>query len=258
MAVPDPDRIRRPTRRRWRTPPPVDHETAVVSALEVMREFPGDLGVFLWRSLRTVSLWAAARPAERAARARPQAEITRVAELISLGLDPAIEAPLATITGLIGQPQDGVEEYVALACSRVAQWAHGRGAAAARLEFSLAAALSCPAAPRPALAAARAAADAGREPLAEAWFQRTVGLARQVGDCDAYARAHLGLAALAGARGAFEEARRSLRRAYRAAARQELREVEARALDDLFALELRYRRIAAARCGDAGGTSTAV
>jgi tetratricopeptide (TPR) repeat protein len=256
VAVPDPDRIRRPTRRRWRLPPPMDHETAVVSALEVMREFPGELGVFLWRSLRTVTLWAQARPHQRAAMAQPDVEITRVAELITFGLEPALEAPLATITALVGEPQRGVEEHVVLACSRVAHWANGRRAATTRLEFALAAALPCPAAPRPALAAGRAAFDAGRDPLAEAWFHRAIGLARQVGDSDSYARAHLGLAGLASARGAFEEARRSLRRAYRAAARQELREVEARALDDLFALELKYRRAVDRRRG-AGGASTA-
>lgn len=205
--------------------------------LAVLQEIPGELGGMLWHSLRTVSLWSAVQPCERSGLFCPGAQERRLADLLALGLDPALEEPLMTLARLLAAPERVSTEHVGLACSRIAAWAQTRGAQATQVEFSQAAALACPGNARLALAAGRAIRDQGEYPRAESWYQRAVGLARQAGDWDAYARAYIGIGKVWIARGVYPAARKSLLKAHRAAERHSLRDVAGMALHDLFTVE---------------------
>nr|MDQ3556918.1 tetratricopeptide repeat protein [Gemmatimonadota bacterium] len=205
--------------------------------LGVLQEVPGELGGLLWQALRAVGLWAAVEPSERAGLFRPRAQEQRLADLLALSLEPALEEPLMALGRVLGPPDGVSAEHVGLACSRIATWAQGRGAQATQTEFSRAAALAHPGDARLALAAGRAIRDQGEYPRAETWYQRAVGLARHAGDWDAYARAYIGLGKVWIARGVYPAARKSLLKAHRAAERHSLHDAAGMALHDLFTVE---------------------
>ena len=71
---------------------------------------------------------------------------------------------------------------------------------------------------------------------AETWFRRAVGLGRQAKDWLSYSEAFLGLGSLYKLRGNFPAARRFYVRALRAARHHALRDVQGRALHDLFTI----------------------
>ena len=56
-----------------RIPPPIDHGSERIDAELVLREYPGELGVALWKTVRTVRLWTALRPEARGSAFRPGA-----------------------------------------------------------------------------------------------------------------------------------------------------------------------------------------
>jgi tetratricopeptide (TPR) repeat protein len=225
--------------RRWRVSPPISAPVAgTLAGLGILEEVPGELGGLLWRSLRAVTLWAAVPASERGALFAPGAQEERLADLLAAAPEPALEAPLATLAGLLGRPASSRPELVALACTRIARWAESRGAQATEADFSHAATLVCPGDPRLALSVGRTARDRGEYLEAESWYGRTVILARQVTDWDTYARAHVGLGKMWMARGSFPSARRTLQKAARAAQRHGVREVWGMALHDLFAVEI--------------------
>jgi tetratricopeptide (TPR) repeat protein len=203
----------------------------------VLEEIRGETGGLLWRSLRTVTLWAAVAPSDRADLFAPGAEEQRLADLLAISPEPALEEPLALLAGLLGRPEAARADLVALACTRIAQWANVRGARATELEFAQAAAASCPGDPRLALAVGRAARDRAEYARAETWLHRTIALARQVGDWDSYSRAYIALGKMFVARGAFPNARKNLQKALRAAERRGLRNPQGMALHDLFTVE---------------------
>ncbi len=227
----------RTERRRWRVPPPILRGPEPLEGMGVLEEIQGEIGGLLWRSLRTVTLWAAVAPSGRAPLFAPGAEEQRLADLLAISPEPALEEPLAVLAGLLGRPEAARADLVALACTRIAQWANVRGARATELEFAQAAAAACPGDPRLALAVGRAARDRAEYPRAETWLHRTIALARQVGDWDSYSRAYIALGKMFVARGAFPNARKNLQKALRAAERRGLREPQGMAAHDLFTVE---------------------
>lgn len=223
--------------RRWRVLPPIPAGGESLSGLGVLEEIPGELGGLLWRSLRTVLLWAETPPRKRGGLFLPGSEEARLADLLCLFPESSIEAPLATLAEVLGAPGAVDARQVALACTRIAHWAQNRGARQTQWEFAHAAALACPADPRSALALGRAHRDRGAYRISEAWYKRAVVLARQTRDGDSYARGYIGLGKMWIARGSFPKAREALLKALRAAERdEELREVEGMAAHDLCAV----------------------
>jgi tetratricopeptide (TPR) repeat protein len=130
-------------------------------------------------------------------------------------------------------------EFVGRTCQRIASWAEGTNAPRTRLEFLQAAALACPSEPSYALAVGRAARDLTHYSRAEAWYQRALGLSRQVGEWEVYVRAYLSHGNMMLRRGAVPAARRSFLKGLRRSRRQGLRGVEGEALHDLCVLEWR-------------------
>ena len=235
-----------PDVRRWHFPPPLPESGATLEGMGILEEVPGELGILIWQSLRTVTLWAAAPVQQRSRLFLPGAEEPRLAALRAVAPEAALDASLTSIATLLSTAADVSPEHVGTACVQIAQWAQERGNRATALDFTRAAALASPDDPKRAIAIARMARDRAEYPTAEAWYQRTIGLARQADDWDTYARAYIGLGKTAVARGAFPVARKHFLKARRAADRKNLNEVLGMALHDLFALEAESHRDAEA------------
>ena len=237
----------RTERRRWRVPPPLLRGPEPLEGIGILEEIPGELGGLLWRSLRSVTLWAAVPPADRVGLFSSGAEEQRMADLLAIAPETVLEEPLAVLAGLLGRPDKARADLIGLACARVAQWARREGARTTELEFSQAAALACPGDPRLALTVGRAARDRAEYPRAETWLYRTIALARQAGDWDSYSRAYIALGKMFVARGGFPSARKHLQKALRAAERKGLREAQGMAAHDLFTVEAECQNGAAAQ-----------
>ncbi len=241
-AMPRTPHIPEPESRRWHVPPPLIRGGAVLEGASLLQEVPGELGILLWQSLRTVTLWASSPPSERSELFLPEAEERRAAALEEIGPEPELREPLRAITEMLGR-RAGVEPTaVGVTCTRVAQWALGKGVPATAFEFTQAAAMASPQDPKLALTVAHTARNGAEYSGAEVWYQRTVGLARQAGDWDTYARAYLGLGKMWLARGVYPAARKNLLKARRAAERKGLNHVLGMALHDLFTVESESRR----------------
>jgi tetratricopeptide (TPR) repeat protein len=217
---------RRKTQRRWRIPPVLTQGPEVFEGLGVLNEVPGEGGVVLWQLLRDASLWA-----ESAPELRPGLFRRREAAPLSLhALPPELVSPVRDLQALSGP------ERVAAACRTIARWAEASDLLATALAFSQASALADPMDPEMAYDVARLARRRAEEARAETWYRRTVAVARQRGDWATYSRAFLGLGALHARRGNLAAARRFYMRAFRAATRNTLRDLEGRALHKLFSV----------------------
>ena len=228
-------------KRRWRIPPPVlrGPEAPGPEGLAVLEEMRSELGLLLWKTLRSILLWGDVSPAERKDLFPPELVNRRQAEILAILPDERHElrAPLEELLSILSSPAKADPERIGLACTRIASWTEGEGHANTALEFLQAAAVSCPANPRFALSVMRTSRDLAHYPRAEAWFHRVVGLARQCRDWDTYIRAYIAHGTMMLRKGALPAARRSFLKAYRRATRQGLKEVRTMALHDLFVVE---------------------
>lgn len=223
--------------RRWRILPPPVSGSDSVAGLGILHENTGELGGLLWRCLRAVHAWSATVPADRGELFAPETRDQRMADLLTSDAPEALERSLGVLVEMVGDPVRIGVDRVGLACAGVAAWATSAGKHATSAEFTHAAARACPGSPSHALASARVSRDQGRYAEAEAMYQHTVALARQVGDWDSYTRAHAALGKVAQQRGAYPTARHALQRALRSAERRSIRPLRAMVLHDLFVVE---------------------
>jgi tetratricopeptide (TPR) repeat protein len=226
-----------PDRRRWRVPAPLISGRIGLQGLSILEEFPSELGTILWQSLRTVRRWASAPPSVRRKLFLPGAHRQRITDIEAVSPDPALQKPLTTIAELLKNSAKIEAAQIGAACARIAEWAQGQNAPATEFDFVQAAALASPADPRLALTVARTARDRAEYPVAEAWYQRTIALARRDRDWDTYGRAYIGLGKTASARGVYPAARKSFLKAFRVASRTRLHNLEGMALHDLLVVE---------------------
>lgn len=233
--------------RRWRVPPPLTRGGEMLEGAEILRELSGELSVLLWKSLRSVTLWTSATPREQAELFSEGAQRRRMAELLAVEIDPELVEPLRVFADLLGSPEEGRRPAVALACRQVATWARARKLSGTALAFTQAAALAAPGDAEMAHQVGRLARKQGEHARAESWHRRAIMLGRQTGAWDAYARSYVSLGNLAAQRGNFPLARRCHLKAYRAARRHNLGEVQAMALHDLFFVALETESAASAQ-----------
>lgn len=231
QAVPMPARTRR-----WRVPPPLTRGGELLEGADILREMTGEAAVLVWKSLRSVTLWASAAPREQTELFADGAEQRRIAEIMVTELDLELIGPLRTFAEVLGNPAGVRREKVALACRQIAQWAQARDLTATTLAFTQAAALVCPADAELAHEVGRLARNGGENARAESWHRRAIMLGRQTGAWESYARSYVSLGNLAIHRGNYPLARRCHVKAYRAARRHALGEVMAMALHDLFSI----------------------
>jgi tetratricopeptide (TPR) repeat protein len=207
--------------------------------LAILGEVRGEMGAVLWKSLRSVTLWAEADSDSRWKMFDGWAADRRQLEILATvpAHEPALRESLEDLLPLLAQPERADPAFAAVACRRIATWAEGQGFRRTEIEFLQAAALCCPADPAFALAVGRTARDLAQYGRAEAWLYRAVGLARQARDWPMYVRAYLQHGVMMLRRGVLPAARRSMLKALRRSRRQGLRDGEAWALHDLFTLE---------------------
>jgi tetratricopeptide (TPR) repeat protein len=221
--------------RRWRVPPPLTRAGELLEGTEVLTEVTGETAVLLWKSLRTVTLWASASPQDQVMELfAPGARQRRLSELLAADLDPALGGPLEALTVLLDQPMRARREVVALSCRQVAQWAAAKRCPHTEVAFTQAAALACPADAELALQVARLTRALGEMARAESWCRRAIMLGRQAGNWNAYSRAFLTLGIMARNRGNYPVARRFNLKALRASTRHGATEVRAMSLHELF------------------------
>lgn len=241
-AVPVPSRARR-----WRVPPPLTRGGELLEGADILREMTGEAAVLVWKSLRSVTLWASATPRDHSDLFADGAEQRRVAEIMVTQLDAELVGALRTFAEVLGNPAGIRREKVALACRQVAQWAQLHDLSATTLAFTQAAALVCPADAELAHEVGRLARAGGEHARAESWHRRAIMLGRQTGAWEPYARSYVSLGNLASHRGNFPLARRCQIKAYRAARRHALGEVMAMALHDIFLISVDTGESAAAQ-----------
>ena len=224
--------------RRWRVPPPLTRAGELLEGAEVLTEVSGETAVLLWKSLRTVTLWASAGSPDQVDLFTPGARHRRLAELLTTPVDPEIRLPVETIAALLDGPALVRRESIAVACRQLGHWAASRGARATEIAFVQAAALACPYDADLSLQVARLSHLSGEVARAESWYRRTIMLGRQTGNWTAYSRAFLNLGIAARRRGNFPTARRFDLKALRSATRHGIVEVRAMAYHDLFSISV--------------------
>ncbi|HEU4451872.1 MAG TPA: hypothetical protein VFR81_02395 [Longimicrobium sp.] len=239
MTAPSPGTPARKPRRRWRwhVPPALVHGSETLEGTEIFEDVTGPAGMVLWQTMRDVTLWASVREVEeRAELFQPGAHQRRLAELEAAGVDAAIEAPLRVLAQVSRDPAGRTEEELLTACREISQWAEEREMRSVAIAFAQAGALASPAHASAGFRVGQLARDKAEHARAETWFRRTIGLGRQAKDWASYSEAFLGLGNLYILRGNYPAARRFHIRGLRAARRHGLRDIQARALHDLFVI----------------------
>lgn len=227
--------------RRWTPTPQLlrDAQSPGPEGLAIVGDLRSPVGGLLWKSYRSILLWSQTDPSERAglfdaeAASRRSGEIESVLERGHSELRDALEVTVA----MLREPESLTPEVVARAARRIAAWAHSSSASDTEFEFLRVAAAADPSNPRLALLVARAALERMQQGMAEAWLFRTIGLARHSREWDPYVEAYLAHGEMMLERRALPSARESFIKAFRRSSRQGKRDMKAKALTSLFALE---------------------
>ena len=234
MPPPSGNSASRP-RSSYRAAPPLLSESEPFEGAALLSEHAGALGVVLWKSLRDVSAWTEADPADRRALFPPAAARERADELAGAAAEPELWAPLLVIQQLVADPDDVDHPRLVNACRAIARWGERRGFTAVQLAFTQAAARLAPESPRLAYAVGRLSRDRGEYARAESWLRASIRLARRT-DWYTYALAYLSLGTLYQHLGNYPAARIVNLRGYRTAVRRRVRTLEGVALHNLFAI----------------------
>jgi tetratricopeptide (TPR) repeat protein len=232
-----PNRPRKPRRRwRWHVPPALTHGGESLEGAPVLDEVQGPLGLLLWETYRDVVLWSSTPPEDREGLFAAGAHAVRSRDLDAAGAEPALERGLRGAAAVLADPMGAQEAEVMAACRGAADWAEQRGLMGTAVTLATAAALASPTHAGTAFRVGQIARKKGENARAETWFRRAIGLGRQAKDWASYAEAFMGLGNLYKLRGNYPAARRFHIRGLRAARRHALRDIQARALHDLFTI----------------------
>jgi tetratricopeptide (TPR) repeat protein len=237
MEASPPNRPRKPRRRwRWHVPPALTHGGESLEGAPVLDEVQGPLGLLLWETYRDVVLWSGTPPEERDGLFATGAHAARMRALDGAGADPALDRGLRAAAAVVADPAGAQEADILAACRSVSDWAEQRGLLATAVTLATSAALASPTHAGAAFRVGQIARRKGENARAETWFRRAIGLGRQAKDWASYAEAFMGLGNLYKQRGNYPTARRFHIRGLRAARRHALRDIQARALHDLFTI----------------------
>lgn len=215
--------------------PPLLSESEPFEGAALLREHPGALGALLWKTLRDLTAWTEAAPADRAALFGPAAAAARPREVADCGAEPELWAPLLVVARLVQAPETVDYPRLVNACRAVARWGERRGFAAVQLAFTQAAARLAPDHPRLAYAVGRLARDRGEYARAETWLRASIRLARGR-DWHTYALAYLSLGTLYQQVGNLPAARAVTQRGLRTSMRRRLRRLQGTAYHNLFVI----------------------
>ncbi|HET7230085.1 MAG TPA: hypothetical protein VFJ16_08795 [Longimicrobium sp.] len=239
MAAPTTGKPARKPRRRWRwhVPPALVHGNETLEGTEMLEEFSGAVGLALWQSMRDATLWAGVRePEERLGLFQPGAYEQRLRAIEAAGVDAAIDAPLRALARISLDPGGITEDEVLAACRHISAWAEQHEKLATAIALAQAGALAAPTNAAAGFRVGQMARRKAEYARAESWFRRVIGLGRQAKDWASYSEAFVGLGNLYTQRGNYPAAKRFHIRGLRAARRHGLRDIQGRALHDLFVI----------------------
>jgi tetratricopeptide (TPR) repeat protein len=223
--------------RRWQVPPPITREPGGrLPALPILEEFPGETGVLLWQSLRSVLAWEKAKKAQRERLFLPAAAEERRADLLAAALPAELEEPVTVLAGVL----DGcvTAKKLAVSCREISDWAFGLERTGTAFHFMQAAALAVDSDARLAYEAGRLARRRAEYDVAESWFDEAASRALETRDWDSYARVFLGMGNVHLQRGNYPRAKNFHLKAFRIGERHGLREIQGLASHDLFTIAL--------------------
>lgn len=226
-----------------RIPPPISHGAESLDAEIILQEFPDDVGLCLWKTVRSVRLWRELPENERRLAFSRDAYQRRLERLRRLSVTPDLLDSLETAATVL-EGGDVHLEAVVTACRSIAAWADEGGAAGTALEFTQVAALLTPADAELIHAVARIARRRGEYARAESWYRQAIAVSRRTHDWISLAGAYLGLGSTFLLRGSHSAARQTLIRGVRAAERHSLREERALISHQLALVAIRTRRAA--------------
>jgi tetratricopeptide (TPR) repeat protein len=209
-----------------RIPPPLSHGAESLDAEVVLHEFPDDLGLYLWKTVRSVRLWVELPEVERRGAFGREAFGLRMEHLRTLPIEADIRELLETAATVLRDAEIHLEAVVT-ACRLIAAWADRRGALGTALEFTQVAALLTPGDAELVHSVARVARQRGEYARAESWYRQAIAVSRRTHDWISLAGAYLGLGNTFLLRGNHGSARSTLIRGVRAAERHSLREERA-------------------------------
>lgn len=220
-----------------RVPPPLLSGNERIEGQGILDEFPGEDGVVLWKTFRSVRLWAELETQQRKEMISRDAYSARLAHLeAAAGLDDVVDA----LAGLADMFERQITRpMVASRCKVIERWAEGQQAGRTALEFGQLAALASADDASVAVDVAKRGRDLAEYARAESWYWQAIVRARRSSDWEAYVRSMLGLGVTHLLRGNYPAARRTIERGRRRARRQGLRAHEAMALHELTVVAIR-------------------
>ncbi|MBW3627947.1 MAG: hypothetical protein KY464_01500 [Gemmatimonadetes bacterium] len=224
-----------------RIPPPIDSGTEILDSGDVLEELQGDLALILWKSARSVRLWARQEPGLRPQTFSSSAYRRRNQLLESAKPDAEVAADLRIVAGVLkAEAPEGRD--IAAACARIALWAEGRDALATALEFAQAAAFADPTDAALQRAVGVLARKRNEYARAETWFRQAIYVARRTRNWPIFVRGFIGVGSVHLLRGNYPAARKALLRALHAARRRGGSELVAMANHDLMVIAVRTDR----------------
>lgn len=224
-----------------RTPPPVTSGSEALEGDIVLQEMEGDLSLCLWKTSRTVRLWAEL-PAELQPGAfSPRSYSQRISQIGALDVDADVREALETAADVLRGGADRAPA-VSDACARLSRWAEERGSTGTALEFAQAAALAQRREAALSLEVARIAAQRDETARAESWYRQAIFTARQTRDWSSFASAFLGQGKVHLRRGDSAAARVAFLRALRTSRRHSLGQIAADACHRIVEVAILSRR----------------
>lgn len=208
-----------------------------LDGISILHELDGELGLLLWRTVRSITLWASTPEEERQELFR--GDVLGLDATDSSVLPEELRPLLSSVSSRLVAPRRRVDpELLTLDCLHIAAWARRNKAPRTALAFAQAGALVSPDFPEAALQTAACTLDVGESERAETWLRRTIAVARRGGDWVAYSSAYILLGNIYREKKKLVAAERYLTLGFRAARRAGVPIARRDAAHGLFRLAL--------------------
>lgn len=213
---------------------PALHSPEPFTGAEIIREVPPGPAILLCQAYRAVMLWAATPPQEHAELFAPATEGDAWELLPVTPMPDDLRGALEVIRALTADPAGADPRAVAAACLRITGWAQRREAPDTAYRFVQAAGTCAADDARLAYRAGCMARQRSEWYLAKLWFRHAISVGRRTRDWEGHAMGYVALGYSYYRQGKYSAARREQTKALRVAKRHGLREVQGKALHDLF------------------------
>jgi tetratricopeptide (TPR) repeat protein len=223
-----------------RLPPPIMHGGEAIDSDVILSESSGDLGVLLWKTVRSVRLWGELPEGDRSQAFVEAAHAARTKRIETAGIPYEIRPALLKAAAVL-QPRARAAA-VGAACRELSDWANERGWAGTAIEFMQAAAVVLPANAEVAREVGRLAKRNAEFTRAETWYRQAISRARKGRLWYDFSRAYIGMGTVFMHRGNFPQAKKSMIRGLRAAKRFSIRSLAAASYHELAVIAIRTDR----------------